>query len=94
MSRVDFEHSELVRQHTKRNTYRPECVLARLQDSIALSTAQTQIDNERIALPILRIRRLCSIYVHQLVHHFRPRFLPVVEWPMRVRQVAAAACYC
>ena len=57
LSRVHLERSELVRQYSKRNTYRPDCVLARLQDSIALSTAQTQIDDEGIALPVLRIRR-------------------------------------
>jgi hypothetical protein len=28
------------------------------------------------------------------MHHLRCRFLPVVEWPMRVRQVAAARGYC
>jgi len=70
-------------------------VLARFQDSIALSAARTQIDDEGIALPVLRIRRIRPVSGrdHELMNHLRRRFRLVMPGPMRVRQVTAACDY-
>ena len=69
---------------------------AGLEDGTSLRTPQAKVDDERIALPILGIRGIGSLRIgdHEFVHHLRRRFRPVVPWPMWVRQVAAAGCYC
>ena len=71
-------------------------MFAGLEDGTSLRTTQAKVDDERIALPILRIGGIGSLRIrdYELVHHLRRRFRSVAPWPMWVRQVAAAGCYC